>query len=430
VKRLAARVADAFAKGEFHGLPTKVFPPDEVQSAFRSVSHAEHIGKIAIGLSDQSITLAAGNHRTEFGGDRSILITGAFGGLGRCVCSWLVSVGARHLVMVGRRGAATEAAQRVVDELRRAGATIEVVAADVSEARTVEALIGRFGRDFPPLLGIMHLAMVLDDGVFTSMNAERIQRVMRPKAWGAWHLHRATQQMPLDFFVLFSSISSLSGGLGQSNYAAANAFLDALAVYRRSSGLPAISINWGALGESGVVAENPELMQMLRAQGLEPLSDEQVRVGLDVILRGSWTQIALMKLDARVFDEANGAMSEHVRALLNSARPAQAGMHKGLLALRDELVTIPATSRQQTAEACVGAIVATVLRTTVDRLEMRRPLSTVGVDSLMATEVSLALMKEYGVRFAVLDILRKLSVADIAAQVLAKAAPENSDAVA
>jgi acyl carrier protein len=299
---------------------------------------------------------------------------------------------------------------------------VTTLAADVGEPAAVAALVKRCARELPPLAGVAHAAMVLDDGVFTAMSAERVARVMRPKARGAVALRRATAELDLDFFLLFSSIASLTGGVGQSNYAAANAFLDGFAHELRAQGCPALAVNWGVLSESGVVARNPELMRLLAGQGMLGMSDDEALAGLEMALAGSAPQVACMKLDWAVFASDDGA-SGFAGDLLKSARASGPALARGLLALAEQLRESPGANPIELAEGCIGAIVATVLRTSPDRLELRRPLNAAGIDSLMATELSVALFREFGVRFTVLDLLRTLSAADIAAQVLAKLKP-------
>ena len=182
--------------------------------------------------------------------DGSYLITGGMGGLGLRVAHWLVEKGARHLILMGRQGA-TAAIALQIQELEQAGAIVTPLCADVSDESQMRTVLGDLAIAAPPLLGIIHAAGVLEDGVLQQQTWERFRRVMAPKVQGAWNLHVFTQNQSLDFFVLFSSSASILGAAGQANYGAANAFLDALATYRRSQGLPGLSINWGHFGGSG-----------------------------------------------------------------------------------------------------------------------------------------------------------------------------------
>ncbi|HKY46023.1 MAG TPA: SDR family NAD(P)-dependent oxidoreductase, partial [Pyrinomonadaceae bacterium] len=176
--------------------------------------------------------------------DATYLISGAFGGIGLKLIRWMFENGARHFLLLGRSGPSTEA-RTFLDELEKQGAKVLVGQADVSDVVQLERVLQDGISQMPPLRGVVHAALVLDDGVLLKQDWESLRRVFAAKAAGAWNLHLLTRETPLDFFVCFSSVLALLGGSGQANYAAASTFVDALAHYRRSIGLPALSINWG-----------------------------------------------------------------------------------------------------------------------------------------------------------------------------------------
>ncbi|MBF0135020.1 MAG: type I polyketide synthase [Magnetococcales bacterium] len=185
------------------------------------------------------------------------LIVGGLGGLGLEVAQWLATTrGARHLVLMGRSPARPEILPRL-DALRAQGVEVEVVQADIADAGQVAALLAPAAGNTAPWGGVIHAAGVLDDGMLESLTWPRFQKVMAAKVTGAWNLHQATASLHLDYFVLFSSMASLFGSPAQANYAAANAFLDALGGHRRQSGLPAMVINWGPWAEIGAAANRP-----------------------------------------------------------------------------------------------------------------------------------------------------------------------------
>jgi myxalamid-type polyketide synthase MxaE and MxaD len=212
--------------------------------------------------------------------DATYLITGAFGGIGLTVARWLVTRGARHLLLIGRRGP-SEAAAAVLQELRDAGATVISAAADVGNFAELSQVIAMAE---PALCGVFHCAGVLDDGIVIKLNRERLHAVMKPKVEGAWNLHRLTASLSLDHFVLFSSAASLLGSPGQANYSAANAYLDALAHYRHGLSLPALSVNWGPWAEIGLAAAQENRGRRLAAQGLGSLTPEQGIRALELLL--------------------------------------------------------------------------------------------------------------------------------------------------
>jgi acyl transferase domain-containing protein/D-arabinose 1-dehydrogenase-like Zn-dependent alcohol dehydrogenase len=182
------------------------------------------------------------------------LITGGTGGLGPHVARWMAKAGAERILLVSRRGSEAPGAQELRTELEELGAEVALAACDVADREQLEALIASIPAE-RPLRAVVHAAGVLDDGVIDSLNAERIERVLAPKAHGALHLHELTRDIDLSAFVLFSSIAGTLGGGGQASYAAANAFLDALAADRHAQGLPATSVAWGAWAGEGMIAE-------------------------------------------------------------------------------------------------------------------------------------------------------------------------------
>lgn len=211
--------------------------------------------------------------------DATYLITGGLGGLGLSVAAWLVEQGARHLMLVGRSQPRPDA-QAQIDALLAQDAAVQVIQADVSDASQVETALASVEETYP-LRGVIHAAGVLADGTLLQQTAANFDTVFAPKVNGAWHLHCLTETIQLDFFVLFSSITSLLGGAGQANHAAANAWLDALAHYRQAQGLPALSINWGAWSEVGAAAEMVRTQaQQLAASGFGTIAPHQ---GLQVL---------------------------------------------------------------------------------------------------------------------------------------------------
>nr|VFJ45213.1 MAG: Acyl transferase domain-containing protein [Candidatus Kentron sp. DK] len=185
--------------------------------------------------------------------DGSYLITGGLGALGLAVARWMVAEGARHLALTGRRGP-SDKAREVLTALEEAGATVRVISADVSDPTQAAGLFAEVDANMPPLKGLIHAAGVVDYGPLAEQTWERFGQAMAAKTIGSWHLHTLTQSRDLDFFVCFSSSSSLLGGLRLGSYAAANSFLDTLAHFRKNLGLPCSSINWGPWEDDGMFA--------------------------------------------------------------------------------------------------------------------------------------------------------------------------------
>ena len=206
----------------------------------------------------------------ELNADAAYLVTGGVGALGLQVAQFLASFGARHLLLTGRSGVSTDDQRTVLHALEDAGVNVDVVTADIGNADDVARVLTMA----PNLRGIVHAAGVLDDGMLMQQNAERFKTVASPKVDGAWHLHKQTLEHQLDFFVMFSSVASVIGSPGQSNYASANAFMDGLAHYRKQRGLPATSINWGPWADVGMAASEVVLRRLMH-DGWQPMTANQ-----------------------------------------------------------------------------------------------------------------------------------------------------------
>ncbi|WP_405792576.1 SDR family NAD(P)-dependent oxidoreductase [Streptomyces sp. NBC_01506] len=235
---MLSELLELFAGGVLCPLPVRSWPVGRVVEAFRFMSQAWHVGKLVVTMP------------RVWDGEGVVLITGGSGGLAGVLARHLVvDRGVRHVVLVSRSGGDPGG---LVGELAGFGAEVSVVACDVGDAEAVGALVGGLGR---PVTAVVHAAGVLDDGVVTGLSVERLERVLAPKVDGAWNLHRATLDQPLAAFVLYSSAAGVMGAPGQGSYAAANTYLDALAGYRHTLGLPATSIAWGLWQNIGMTAD-------------------------------------------------------------------------------------------------------------------------------------------------------------------------------
>ncbi|MEV0020551.1 SDR family NAD(P)-dependent oxidoreductase [Streptomyces tendae] len=332
-----------------------------------------------------------GEGAVAFAEGGTVLVTGGTGGLGALVARHLVvEYGVRRLLLTSRRGAGAPGALELRAELAGLGAEVEVVACDVADREAVAALVAGVDPEHP-LTGVVHSAGVLDDGVVGSLSVERFAGVLGPKADAAWYLHELTCDLGLSAFVLFSSVAGTLGGAGQANYAAANVFLDALAVHRRGLGLPAVSMAWG-LWDTGMGGDLDEVTaRRLARQGFPPLSTEAGLALFDQALNSATAQTVLLRLDL-------------------AALSAQAASGSGVLPMLRDLVRVPArrVARNSGGEAGFGArlsavsaeerlrVVLEVVRGQVaevlghassDAVEPDRAFSELGFDSLAAVEL-------------------------------------------
>ncbi|MEU4541432.1 type I polyketide synthase, partial [Streptosporangium sp. NPDC023825] len=321
--------------------------------------------------------------RLEFGPESTVLVTGGTGGLGALVARHLAATyQVKHLLLASRRGEQAPGAAELAAELTELGATVAVAACDVGDRDALAELIAAIPVQHP-LSGVVHTAGVLDDGVVTALTPERLDRVMRPKADAAWHLHELTRHLDLSAFVLFSSLSGVLGGAGQSNYAAANAFLDALAEHRRSQGLAGTSLAWG-LWESGGMAEElteADLRRMER-MGLKPLSAADGLALFDAGLNHD-----LPALVAARFVQA--------RTTARTAMPRAGALH----GLTERLAAMEPAERQVALSDLVRGQAAMVLGfADPSAIEPQRQFQDLGFDSLTAVEFRNRLSAVTGLR--------------------------------
>jgi acyl transferase domain-containing protein/NADPH:quinone reductase-like Zn-dependent oxidoreductase len=386
VGAILRQLAERFERGELQPLPTHVFSIDEAADAFRFMAQAKHIGKIVLEQTEKPVPITfAPDNRAPVREDGTYLITGGLGGLGIAVAQWLVEQGARNLILTGRRGPSA-AAQAAIHQMEQAGAVVEVAQADVAD----EQALARVIEGTQMLRGVVHAAGILDDSLLTGMTRDQMRRVLAPKVDGAWNLHRLTENQPLDFFVLFSSVTALLGTPGQGNYAAGNAFLDALAHYRHRRGLPALSINWGPWSDVGLAAAETIRGERLSSRGLKSLSPEAGISILDALMSSSVPpQVAVMDFAAQdwISTYPASAHASLLAALRDTAQTGEAAKPAPQDFRQTLLNTEPGPQRRSLFESHLREQVAQVLRMDAGRIGLHQPLRELGIDSLLTLEL-------------------------------------------
>jgi acyl transferase domain-containing protein/NADPH:quinone reductase-like Zn-dependent oxidoreductase len=364
------KISSAIEAGSLKPLPSHVFDFDDAATAFRFMAQAKHIGKIVL-RHPGSLRISA---------DATYLVTGGLGALGLHVARWLVEQGACNLLLVGRSSPSPEAASAVA-AMRGAGTRVEIRAVDVSNRHQLEVLLHEGKATMPPLRGIVHAAGVLDDGILTQQTWSRFEKVMAPKIAGAWNLHELTRHIPLDFFHLFSSMASLTGSPGQSGYASGNAFLDALAHYRRSRGLTALSINWGAWPDAGMAAKVETQGRRRVLPAIRPMPEQDCLSCLSLAASQSCAQLAIADVDWTKWENPSRLLSGLVRQV-----PAVVATfaQDGIL---ERLSNAPSSNRRKVLLEYLRGEALEVLGLGKSHfIDERQPLVRMGLDSLMAVE--------------------------------------------
>ncbi|MFG2213203.1 SDR family NAD(P)-dependent oxidoreductase [Streptomyces sp. NPDC048638] len=337
----------------------------------------------------------------------TVLITGGTGSLGAMAAQHLAAVhGVRNLLLLSRRGAAAPGADRLVAELAAQGARADVVACDAADRDALRAVLENIPAD-RPLTAVVHTAGVLDDGIVTAQHAERLDGVLRPKADAAWNLHELTRGLPLSAFVIYSSAAATLGSAGQSGYAAANAYLDALAVLRRSEGLPAVSVAWGPW-EGGMAGTLTDVdTARLRRTGLVPLHRAEGLAALDVAAGapGDAVILPLRVVPAALRDHDDlERIPEALRSLAASARTSAATDEPGTdrqatPTLAERLTGAPRSERAAVLTEAIRADIAAVLgHGDATAIAPDRSFRELGLDSLTAIELRNRLATATGLR--------------------------------
>jgi NAD(P)-dependent dehydrogenase (short-subunit alcohol dehydrogenase family)/acyl carrier protein len=416
-RQMLKEISRLIEHGALRPLPFRSFPACRVDSAFRLMAQGKHIGKVVVAFPKVFLPRRGEPLRPAFAvnPEGCYLITGAFGGFGKVLAQWLVECGARHLVLTSRSGAATPDAEAFVQNLLRRGVDVRVVRADIGSPEDVARLTAEIRSADRPLRGLFHLAMVIDDAPLVSITRERIRSVMAPKAYGAWLLHESTRDFELDCFVMFSSVSSIFGNPAQGSYGAANALLDSLAHHRRALGLPALTVNWGVLGEEGYVARNKRVADFLARQGTTELSPREVMTVLESSLAAGVTQVMAIRVDWAKWRQFFRGMQEN--PLLERIFANVEGQETGG-AISDLRLKIESAAPEE-LEGIIGQAVrhavGSVLRVKPDTLRDDQPLTDLGLDSLMGVEIENSIEASLGVALPAASLLRARTVGQIVA---------------
>ncbi|MCG8673433.1 MAG: SDR family NAD(P)-dependent oxidoreductase [Pseudomonadales bacterium] len=364
--------------GHYQPLPYTVFSHKHAVDAFRYMAQGKHIGKILINPDEEPVRIHS---------DRSYLITGATGGLGLLFAQWLADQGAGELVLMARRDP-RNVNEEAVKRIEAKGTRVTVIQGDVGDQSQVASAIETIEERCLPLAGVLHAAGVLADAFITNLDFAQFEKVMQPKLAAAWYLHQSTRHLPLDMFVLFSSLSSLLGAPGQGNYAAANAFLDGLAQSRRAQGLPAIAINWGPWAEVGMAATE-QVSANAKASGVNHILPQEGLENFARILEQNPVKQGVMDIDWATLINMTGTIPSFLSEL---EVKADSGMDSALQEMaakfREQLEDAPIDERTTLLiEKICEQIQRVMGLEESETINPNQPLQELGLDSLMAVEL-------------------------------------------
>jgi NADPH:quinone reductase-like Zn-dependent oxidoreductase/NAD(P)-dependent dehydrogenase (short-subunit alcohol dehydrogenase family)/acyl carrier protein len=426
---LLGEVAAALAEGAIRPLAHRIFSFGELDDAIRLMQSSGHIGKLVLEPRSNAGVRLQEPPEITLRRDGTYVVTGGVDGFGFEAARWLVAHGAGSIALIGRRGSATPGCDARIRELEAAGAEVRVYRGDVADRASLAGILEAIRAAQPPLRGIVHAASAIDDGLASEIEIARLRTVLRPKLGGALALDALTRDDPIELFLLFSSATTLVGAPAQGAYVAANTALEALARRRKAEGRSALAVAWGPIADAGYLAERPETRDALaRRLGAKPTSAADALSGLRAIIASGLPVVA--------FAETNWSEARRFLPLLASPLFSEALTSGSTSPLDESLNEQIASLDPDSALALLKTVIAeeatTILRLPASGIDPDRPLSEMGMDSLMAVELRLALEGRLRVDLPLVSLAEGTSVASIAARLAGaiSSGPKNSDLIA
>jgi acyl transferase domain-containing protein/NADPH:quinone reductase-like Zn-dependent oxidoreductase/NADP-dependent 3-hydroxy acid dehydrogenase YdfG/acyl carrier protein len=421
-RRLFGEIMELFELGIFRPLPYTAFEADQVVDAFRYMQQSRQIGKIVVTYRNEirhRHPLPSNPQSLKLMPDATWLVTGGLGGFGLRTARWLVTKGCCNLALISRNGPIESEAQEAIKEFRQQGVTVYAAACDVTDRSAVARLLKTMDQEMPPLKGIVHAATVIEDGLLQSMQPDQIRRVLSPKILGALHLHHLTKEMQLEYFVLYSSATTLFGNPGQGNYVAANGWLEGFARMRRSTGLPATAVRWGAIDDVGFLARNHKIKESLQGRmGGNALHSDIALDVLEQVLLSGRSGIGVLELDwnslRRFLPSADHARFDKLTRLYGNDSSADDCGDRML-----HLAELSDDELQAAVSDILKQEVGQILRLQPDKISMDRSLYEMGLDSLMGVELVTALEARFGIQLPVMALSEGPTIGKLTNRVVA-----------
>ena len=404
--RLMADIAERFEEGIYEAPNITLFPIEEIVGAFRFMSQRKNIGKIVVTMTPKSVPLPGimkdvtetdeVDNELVIDPNGSYLITGGLGALGIQTARWLTSQNAGGIVLLSRRKVESE--DQVLEEFADVGGRVIIASADVCNMESLNRALNELPEDFPPIKGIFHAAGVLRDQLMNQMSDEDFSFPLPAKTIGTWNLHQWTQANPVDFMVLFSSVSAVLGTAGQANYGAANSFMDGFAAYRNQLNLRTLSINWGAFDGSGMASE---LGEMMKSQGVHLLPTDRSLALMGDFLKRNIQQVTVFRADWDRFGQVlSNLMSGDLKFQLIdqlATIESEGVTDNEHAAIREELATMAASDMRVRLQQYFSQQLSDIMGIDPEDIEPDVSLTSVGMDSLMAMELGNKMQTALGI---------------------------------
>ncbi|CAZ94457.1 Type I polyketide synthase [Zobellia galactanivorans] len=409
-----------FQDEDYKPIPVTSFPAKGIEEAFKFMNKSKHIGKVTLNFEEGEVELTTA--KSGIDSDGAFLITGGTAGFGFEIAKWLIGKEVKKVVLCSRSGVKDMERQAFIDRVNKAGVTeVYVHKLDITNTDEVKKLIDSLSQDTIAFKGVFHGAMVLDDAFMKDLDEERFLRVMNPKVLGAINLHNALGSYALDFFLCFSSISSLIGNVGQGNYVAANAFLDNFSHWRNAQNLACTSLNLGVLAEVGVVSRNEHVGLIMDAAGVKGFDTRTALRMLDYILSEKPAQICFFDVDWEVWSAINPrvANSSRFKSIVDQFSGTNA-LSKELRSLVEELKDCGEKDRIRVILEKTIVVFANVMKMNPDSINPEEGINMMGVDSLVSVEIVVAIKAMLGVELSIMDLLNGSSLNRLSEIILTK----------
>ena len=434
-KRLFREILALFREGVLAPLPYRVFKSERVVDAFREMMESRHIGKVIVSLDDAKLQIeraAPSGKQVQFEKTSTWIVTGGLDGFGLESSRWLAARGVGNLVLISRRGEKTPGAGEAIAELTDQGVNVTAISCDVTDCAKLAEIIERIRKSMPPIKGVLHAAMVIDDRMISNLDASSLEAVLLPKLMGARNLHSLTLDLPIEYFVLYSSITTALGNPGQANYVAANAALEGFAQMRRSMGLPATCIGWGPIGDAGYLTRSTAVRDSLAQRlGKPPLSAAEALKQLDKILSSDDMDIPITvaNFDWELLSKLLPSASSNRFAILNR-NISQSDIMEETTDFRTLIANKDPKEIRRIVHNLIIQNVAQVLLTKADSIETNTPLHDLGLDSLMAVELAEGLEHSFGHQFPIMMLNDSPTVERLTSFIVEKLSGSAQDDVA
>jgi phthiocerol/phenolphthiocerol synthesis type-I polyketide synthase C len=420
---LLTEVSSALSEGAIRPLAHRIFSFGELDDAFRLMQSANHIGKIVLVPDANAGVRLREPPPVAARRDGTYLVTGGVEGFGFEAARWLVACGAGSIALVSRRGSETPGCEAKVRELEAAGADVRVYRSDIADRASLAGVLDAIRAGQPPLRGIVHAASTVDDSLASELAPSRARAVLSSKLGGALALDALTRDDPIELFLIFSSATTLVGAPAQGAYVAANMAVEALARQRRAEGRPALAVAWGPIADAGYLAARPEARDALaRRLGAQPIAATEALAGLPAMIASGLPVVASAETNwgeaRRFLPLLTTPLFSEIRT--NASAPSDESLAERLASLDSEAALALLTT-------IVAEEAATILRLPAGGIDPLRPLSEMGMDSLMAVELRLALENRLRIDLPLVSLAEGTSVASIAARLAAAVSTGSTD---